>query len=182
MKKLLLVLIACTFGFMAQAQDYQRIMDKKTDRIMLKGLVTFQDIMKESAFSWFQEGCNYEYNQMVAENLERFYKPYHLVVFLGTWCGDTQDLLPKLYTVLRHTNFDFSAITLYAVDRNKEAINDEAKNFKVDRVPTIIVLHGDREVGRITESVSASIEHDLLAILEKDYLELERKRVEKWGE
>lgn len=178
----MLVLAAITFGILAQAQDYQRIIDKKTDRIMLKGQVTFEDIRKESAFSWFQDGLSYDYNKMVADNLERYYKPYHFVVFLGTWCSDTQDLLPKLYTVLHQTNFDFNAITMYAVDRNKEAINNESKNFKIDRVPTIIVLHGEREVGRITETVTASIEHDLLAILEADYMELERKRVAKWGE
>jgi hypothetical protein len=71
---------------------------------------------------------------------------------------------------------------MYAVDRDKTALNDEAKNYKITLVPTIIVLHGNREVGRITESVQASIEHDLLAILEKDFLELEKKRMEKWGE
>ncbi len=149
---------------------------------MLVGKVTFEDIKNETAFHWFEEGEKYEFNTMVVENLERFYKPYHIVVMLGTWCGDTKELLPKLYTVLRASNFDFNAITLFAVNRDRDALNEESKTFKIDRVPTVIVLHGNREVGRITESVTTSIEHDLLAILEKDYLELERKRKEKWGE
>jgi thiol-disulfide isomerase/thioredoxin len=183
MKSLFIALFISALPFMLNAQDFQRIIDKKTDRLMLTGRISFDDIRNESAFGWFDRGAStYDYNKMVAENLERFYAPYHFVVFMGTWCGDSQDIIPKLYTVLKNSHFDFHALTMYAVDRDKKTLNDEAKNYNITLVPTIIVLHGNREVGRITESVQASIEHDLLAILEKDFLELEKKRMEKWGE
>lgn len=183
MKSLLIAVFLFALPVFMFGQEYERLIDKKTNRVMLKGRITFNDIQDETAFGWFMRGANtYDYNKMVAENLERFYAPYHVVVFMGTWCSDSQDIIPKLYTVLKNSHFDFNALTMYAVDRNKVAINQEAANYKITLVPTIIILHGNREVGRITESVQASIEHDLLAILEKDYMELEKKRIEKWGE
>lgn len=184
MKQILLLMIMISLGRLTmKAQDFQRIIDKKTDRVMLQGRVAFKDVMDETAFGWFNKGFEaYQHNQMIADNLERFYAPYHLVVFMGTWCEDTHLLLPQLYKVLKHSNFDFNALTMYAVDRKKASLNEEHINYGIYAVPTIIVLHGDREVGRITETVKASIEHDLLAILEKDFMELEKKRIEKYGE
>jgi hypothetical protein len=65
------------------------------------------------------------------------------------------------------------------VNRKKEALNIEHKFYNIERVPTIIVMHQYREVGRIIESVSGSIEEALLNIMLPDAQKLEAKRAAK---
>jgi hypothetical protein len=37
--------------------------------------------------------------------------------------------------------------------------------YKLDKVPTIIVFKGNKEVGRIVETVEKSVENDLVEII-----------------
>lgn len=170
--KLIIALMAIYTG--SQAQDFVREIDKKTDKVCLRGLITFDDIKKETAFSWFQKNADsYKPNKETILALTTVLKPYRLVVFGGTWCGDTQDLFPQFYKTMQLAQFDFNALQLYAVNRNKEAINIESQLYNITKVPTFIVMEGFREVGRITETVHKSIEEDLLQILEMD---MQKKR------
>ena len=100
---------------------------------------------------------------------------YRFVVFAGTWCGDTKDLLPKFYKVLIEAGIDQHTVELYGVNRKKEALNIEHTLYNIKNIPTIIVMYQAREVGRIIESVSTSIEEELDAIIRKDYDMLERE-------
>jgi len=59
-------------------------------------------------------------------------------------------------------------------------LNIETKLYNISRVPTIIVMHQFREVGRITESVTSSIEEDLLSIIAPDFQKLEQKRLNRF--
>jgi len=87
-------------------------------------------------------------------------------VFIGTWCEDTQHLLPQLYRTLQDASYDFNALEMYGVNRMKEGLNAEHLIYNIKYVPTIIVMDRFKEVGRIIESVNTSIEEDLLDILE----------------
>ncbi len=54
---------------------------------------------------------------------------------------------------------------MYGVDRAKEAKYIEHKLYRVEKVPTIIVLKDNTEVGRIVENTKKSIEEDLMEII-----------------
>jgi hypothetical protein len=69
---------------------------------------------------------------------------------------------------------------MYGVNRDKEALNTESKLYNITRVPTIIVMHQYREVGRITESVTSTIEEDILSIIAPDFQKLEQKRLNRF--
>ncbi|MEN9964666.1 MAG: hypothetical protein RL582_1761, partial [Bacteroidota bacterium] len=60
-----------------------------------------------------------------------------------------------------------------------ETLNLEHVFYNIKRVPTVIVMLQNREVGRIIENVNESIEADLLRIIEKDAKELEKKKAAK---
>ncbi len=153
----------------SNAQDFVREIDKKTDKVCLRGDITFKDIEKETAYKWLPAGeKNYEPNTYIVEQLKKVLPNYRFVVFMGTWCEDTQMLLPQYYKTMKEANFDFNALIMYGVNRNKEALNIEHKLYNISRVPTIIIMQQFREVGRITESVSKSIEEDILTIIQKD--------------
>ncbi len=162
---------------MATAQDYVREMDRKTGKPILRGKITFQQIEKETVNSWFHKGADeYEPNSLAIKDLRSLWSPYRFVVFAGTWCEDTRVLLPKFYKVLNMADIDLHAVEMYGVDRNKETLNLEHVFYNIKRVPTIIIMHQKREVGRIVENVNVSIEEDMLRIIEKDAKELERIR------
>ncbi len=86
-----------------------------------------------------------------------------LLVFGGTWCGDTQYLLPKFYKVMDAIT-PVPKTTLVFVDRDKKSGEGIEKQYNIERVPTFIVLKNGVEVGRVVETVENSIEADLAAI------------------
>lgn len=177
MKALLFILFTLGFIHMAQAQEFVREKDPKTGKPILRGKMSFRDIQDETTNAWFYKGASaYEPKDEAIRTLRGVSAPYRFVVFLGTWCEDTQDLLPKFYKMLNQANIDLNAVELYGVDRNKESLNLEHVFYNVKKVPTFIVMHQHREVGRLIESVNLSIEEDLAAMMEKDFRDLERKR------
>lgn len=169
MSKYVLMLGLALFSGNVFAQDFVREIDKKTEKVLLRGKITFEDIREETTCSWFDKNANiYKPNQAAIDVLEEVAKPYRFVVFAGTWCGDTKDLLPKFYKVLKTAGIDLHSVEMYGVNRQKEALNIEHTLYNIGFVPTIIIMQQAREVGRIVETVESSIEEDLLRIIEKD--------------
>ncbi len=92
-------------------------------------------------------------------------KDYTIVIFMGTWCDDSHNIIPKLEKTLKEIDYPLSGVTMYGVDRAKTTKNGENKTYNISRVPTIILFKGGKEAGRITETVLKSVEADLAAIL-----------------
>jgi thiol-disulfide isomerase/thioredoxin len=162
------------------AQDFVREQDKKTGKPLLRGKITFQNLLKESTCSWLEEGTQaYDPDKAIVEELSTVWKEYRFVIFAGTWCEDTHNLLPKFYKTMLEAGISPYSIEMYGVDRQKRTLQEENKFYKIERIPTIIVMHQKREVGRIIESVKVSIESDLLTIMEKDMKELELQKAER---
>jgi thiol-disulfide isomerase/thioredoxin len=89
-----------------------------------------------------------------------------VVVFLGTWCGDSRRELPRLWKAMDSgsgaVNFQIRYI---GVDHAKKEPADLVKEYNVLYLPTFIVRRGGREVGRIVETAPHGIERDLLGLL-----------------
>ena len=167
MKKIIIALIAlCTFNTSIQAQDFVREFDEKSEKPLLRGQITFEDLTDESAYGWMHD--EYETSPRVITKLKKLLPKYRVVIFMGTWCEDTHLLLPQLYQTFKDASFDFNALEMYGVNREKEGLNSEHKIYNIQRVPTIIIMDRFKEVGRIVESVELSIEQELLDILEAD--------------
>ena len=109
-------------------------------------------IESDTAFKWFKE--NLKYGQADTAAVEAFRtkaNQFKMVVFGGTWCHDTQNLLPVFYRLVDKSNYPNSSITLIGVDREKTALNDLHKTYNITNVPTFIVLQNGKEVGRVVE-------------------------------
>lgn len=74
-----------------------------------------------------------------------------LVVFGGTWCEDTQFILPRFFKLQEISGISDNNITFFGVNRNKKALGHIAEAFAVVNVPTIIVLKNGQELGRVVE-------------------------------
>lgn len=173
MKKIWKLLLAFLFSANAQAQyGFDISKDPVSGQTMFVGRCSFDDLGEEASFSWLNTRSN-EYNPdpTVLAELKQKLPSCKIVIFMGTWCEDTQNLLPKLYKTMLLTHC-FTNYQMFGVDRNKVSKENEQKAYGVTMVPTIIVLRDGKELGRIVETTRTSIESDLLRITESEGKEL----------
>lgn len=167
MKKILLVLLLIMYiNAEAQTQTYSTIKDSIGGGLIFSGQITFDDLNKEQSFTWLTSSAEaYHPNEKTLGYLKTYLPDYTMVVFMGTWCGDSQYLIPRLKKVLQLINYPDSKLVMYGVDRAKTTKSGEEKQYNITLVPTIILFKNGKEVGRVTESVRKSIEEDLALII-----------------
>ncbi len=85
-----------------------------------------------------------------------------IIVFGGSWCGDTHELLPKFYKAVEIAKIAPSRITLVGVDRRKHSHDGRCWKYRIKRVPTFVLFYDGKEIGRVVESVQINIESDIL--------------------
>lgn len=176
----------CTLGANAQTETatnkpnttkmngsaaFQVLKNDDGSEITYTGIFSFKDLVKESSFDWLEQGIiDYAPDMDAALELKKHIKNYKLLVFLGTWCEDSQELIPELFKVLYRANVDYKNMQLIGLDREKTTYSKAAKElvakYEISLLPTIVVLDkSGKEAGRITETVSTSVEEELLAIV-----------------
>lgn len=146
--------------------DYDRIIEKDKS-IIMKGSFMIKNL-KEANYTWFKN--NYEKAKVSEENiaiLKDRLNDIRFVVFLGTWCSDTHALLPSFIKLLDKIEYPNEKLQLYGVDRNKETKGIEHRLYHIEKVPTIILMRDNNEVGRITEYVEKNIQTTLMQLIEK---------------
>jgi hypothetical protein len=161
--------IICVTAIAQSPKPGYSVSKDNTGTIIFNGQITFDDLNKEKSFGWLKSGADdYKPKAAAIAYLTKNLSQYNMIVFMGTWCSDSRYLVPKLEKVLQLTAYPMQQNTMYGVDHAKKtkAIADDKYNITL--VPTIILLKGQQEIGRITETVQASIEADLAAIIQKD--------------
>lgn len=147
-------------------KKYDVSVDKDDSSVIYNGVCTFGDLNSEKTFDWFKEGAaHYKPDATAIAYLNKNLPGYEIITFMGTWCDDSHNIVPKLYTVLQQCNYPMEGYTMFGVDKQKTTKNSEHLKYKITNVPTIILLKDHQEVGRITESVNKSVEEDMVAIL-----------------
>lgn len=119
---------------------------------VLKGLLTRADIQTDTSFAWFTK--NMQYGSADPNAVKTFREKagsFEVVVFCGTWCEDSQNLLPQFYRLIDKSGFPDSSITLIGTDRNKETLHNLHKVFNVKNVPAFIIMKNGKELGRMIE-------------------------------
>jgi hypothetical protein len=89
----------------------------------------------------------------------------HYIIFAGNWCHDTEVALPKIYKLLTMAGVFDRDIQLIGLDLDKQEPTGFADEFDIERVPTLIVMSGDKEIGRIVETPKKSWDKDLVEII-----------------
>jgi thiol-disulfide isomerase/thioredoxin len=151
--------------------DYEVSKDPRNDRVVYKGIFSYADMEKEPNFSWVTSDFNnYMPDPASVEYLSKHFAQYRLLIFAGTWCGDTKLLLPGLYKTLSALNIDYHNLMIVGMDRNKKTTTKQAKklvkHYHISLLPTFVLLNEQgNEVGRIEESVNKSVEADLVEIM-----------------
>ena len=154
MKILVVALIVITLASCAstrqQAPGYESIPDEQGK--ILKGNISRAVLEGDTTYKWLAE--NMKYGTADAAAVEAFRNNaanFSMIVFGGTWCEDTRNLLPVFYRLVDKSGYPDKKITLIGVDRAKTAPNDLHKKYNITNVPTFIVLRDGKEVGRVVE-------------------------------
>ena len=158
MKKYAVILFVASFLFACSSNRkasvtkpvYVTVSDTAT--IVLKGTISRQIIENEPEFKWFKD--NMKYGQADPAAVEAFTKngnKFTMLIFGGTWCHDTQSLLPEFYRLADKSGYADSKIKLVGVDRQKMDLDGLSTKYNITFVPTFIVLQHGKEVGRVVE-------------------------------
>jgi thiol-disulfide isomerase/thioredoxin len=136
----------------ATGQSHFETIKESSGTIILKGLIDKQVLDNEPSFTWMkqnQDGYKPDTNCVSALKNQR--DSIYLLVFAGTWCGDTQFILPRFFKLLQESGFPLSRVNIIGVDRSKKTTGTLAESMGVYNVPTFIVMKNGKETGRVVE-------------------------------
>ena len=140
---------------------------------MLLGKCTKEALQKAPFVDWYKPN----YDSYVLDSVTcNFIRPLlagkSIIIFMGTWCGDSKREVPRVLKMLECCNFPNANLTMIMVSNKdslyKKSPQHEEAGKNIVRVPTIIIEQKGVEIGRIIEFPVTSLERDLLAILKKE--------------
>jgi len=151
MKKLSLVAIFIGLGMLTRAQTEYEVSSDGTYKI-LKGSISREMLENDTAFRWFHDNqTGYVPNPETVSILKAKGSNLRFVVFFGTWCDDSRNLLPKFYALMDAASIGNDQIMLIGVDHQKKSTTNLPEVMHLTNTPTFIILKKDEQVGRVVE-------------------------------
>jgi thioredoxin 1 len=88
-----------------------------------------------------------------------------LIVLLGTWCHDSEREVPRLLKLLDLSGVKLESLSLHGVNYNKQEPNNLHQQYDLKYTPTIILMQGENELGRVIEKPMLSLGEDLASFV-----------------
>ena len=121
---------------------------------ILTGTINKELLQTDVSFKkWYTPSQN-EYkpdSSVVAAFKKAITQKLQFVIFGGTWCEDTQFILPRFFKLQEMAAMSDNNITFFGVNRNKKTLGNIADAFGIVNVPTIIIMKDGKELGRVVE-------------------------------
>ena len=136
----------------AQQQYEVTIAEKHNNQKVLRGIVTKDILKNDTSFKWYEPNQSYyKPDTAIVNSLRKNKDKVQYVIFGGTWCEDTQFILPKFFKLQETADITDDQVTFFAVNENKKSLGHIAEAFGITNVPTIIVMKDSKEIGRVVE-------------------------------
>lgn len=157
------------FAMTLFSQSPQEIELGNGNRFLL-GPVTENDLSQGTYGQWYTPNFNgYRPDLNELDHFKASLAGYHILIFLGTWCGDSKREVPRFLKILETAEFPKEQLKIIALDQRsehyKKSPTGEEWGLKIVRIPTFIFLKNGKEVNRIVESPVNSLEEDMAAIV-----------------
>lgn len=170
MKKLFSFVAILLCAASAFAQSAVEISRDDNGSKVLKGFISKKELVTDTAFNWFVQGQKeFTPNADVVKQYAAVKDSINIIVFGGTWCGDTKHLLPAFLATTDAAGLPAAHITLIGVDRDKKTLFNLSEAFNIINVPTFIVMKNGKELGRV-------VEYGRIGAPEKEIAEMLRKK------
>ncbi len=131
---------------------------------MLIGRVQYQTILNYFE-DWKAEADTVQPDSAIVAQFKAIKQPYHILLFLGTWCPDSRHGVPPFMAVLNAAANPLLKLEIIGVTRDKEDPEGLAQKYHIERVPTFVILHEGKEIGRLIEFPEETFARDFLKII-----------------
>lgn len=172
MKRILLLALILGIGCTTKSQLNQEVISEEDEQVLV-GEINWDGLNKEPYKSWFAPNyLNYQPDvetlDLVGESLENI----EIVMFLGTWCEDSQQQIPQFYKILDYVGYDIYRMKVISLEKKLDprrlvSPGAEEEEYNVEFVPSIIFYREGIELGRITEFPQKTLEKDMVDIILK---------------
>lgn len=116
---------------------------------------------------WRAIAEQYEPDGAVIERLRAVKEPTRLQIVMATWCGDSRQHVPRLLKSIARAANPNITVEIFGIGTDFQSPMDFIVHENITNVPTVIVRHGDAEIGRYVETpAAATVEEDIASILE----------------
>lgn len=157
MKKIVLIVSLLLVSIHITAQNTEQ---------NLIGIQEKCDYLQEPYADWFAPNyAKYQPDMTVVNELKKHLDGITIKAFMGTWCGDSKRETPAFYKILDKAGFDFSHLTMIAVNRDKATPDNLQEGMNITNVPTFIFYKNGKEIGRFVEFPRETLEKDILKIV-----------------
>ncbi|WP_291961633.1 thioredoxin family protein [Maribacter sp.] len=172
----LLTTLFLNFFLTTFSQHKNQEVNLENQQPFLLGEITVDALSQNSYKSWYDQNFKkYEVDQNKIEVFKEKLASYQILVFMGTWCGDSKREVPRFLKILKSANYPIENLKIVALDKRKESYKKspqgEEWGLNIRRVPTFIFYKNGREANRIIETPVITLEDDLLKIvLQQEYI------------
>ncbi len=168
MKNIIFVFLLVFSSNMFAQELNKVIIDPQLEKEVLIGKCN-RDGLKSDVFAeYYNEGYNNyvpDANTLKQLKKRKKKKGISIVIVMGSWCGDSKEQVPKFYKILDQIGFKESKVELISVDGAKSAGDEDISGLNIQRVPTFFFYKDGREIGKIVETPTSSLEKDMLLIV-----------------
>lgn len=136
------------------------------EKPMLLGPINRANLADSTYLSWFKESYDfYRIPEGWASKLKKPAQDLELVIFMGTWCEDTQRELGGIYKLIDALEMTDNQITMYALNEDKESEEGFEKPYTIINIPTVIFKKEGKEMNRIVELPVETLYEDMEKII-----------------
>ncbi|GAB4363263.1 MAG: thioredoxin family protein [Calditrichia bacterium] len=161
-----LVVIALGLVYPGSAQEGQQTFTvKKSDsKTILIGQLTPRDIWDHLP-EWYADFMIYQPDSHIVAQLADIQEDFRILCVLGTWCSDSRDGVPPFLKSIAEANNPHLQVELYGVGRENRDSLSIYLTYKIERVPTFVILYENQEIGRMVETPEETFAADLLKLI-----------------
>ena len=116
MKFLVTVLLCQLFAINSFSQaQYEFLKDEQhPQQHILRGIINKYIVQNDTTYNWYKSSAsNYKADTAVLSAFEKAKNKVQFVIFGGTWCEDTQFILPKFFKLQEMSGVTDTAITFF---------------------------------------------------------------------
>ena len=133
----------------------------------LSGMVTRAEVESFNDVWNTLRAQDYEPDASAVSTIRQKAGDVDVFIVIATWCSDTRRDLPRFFKIADQAGWPAERIRMLAVDRTKMDPEGQTAKLNVTRVPTFIFLRGGREIGRVIEKPTTTLEQDIAQILSR---------------
>lgn len=129
----------------------------------MSGPVTESQIREVKIFDLYAQ--RYEPDREIIQKLHLVQDSIFIDVFMGTWCHDSKREVPALFKVMELIDNPRISANYTALEYKRRGPKDVIQQNNIKRTPTFIIYKNGKQIGRIIEEVTISMEADLFNII-----------------